>query len=573
MRARWLLAAAGALVTAASVGTLVPAQAATPNEQTFSGYSTGTVQHASLLDDNITADAAWSGASVASRGLGTFTQGPDAAPGTIVNEMRRTVQGPLPGEGKLAGTRSFALGDPLNVLDASIPARSEVSAPPSVSDEQQLINQAIDTLAYASVLRSTTQANWNDNSCILGKPISEGIGYAADAQLIGGGNQFPDGSTENPIVATDDGVPTSERVNQSTSRTLLVPQVDAAGASLGNKLGLRSETRQIIAPVTLFKGTANEISIDVAGEWVLQATAGGVANSAVVHYGPGQVSPSTTVLGITLPGADPILVTLQDILGTEGLQIPIPGLGEIVIGEPPRAIGGEYGSAPLAAANGTQAGAAVDVVRVIVNPGAAVEVAEVRIGHMEAFAQAPPGGIECTIPVTKAGNPAQVVAGENFTWNIKVTNTFDCTLTGVKVVDTMTQDPGVTYTIGDTVPGASAKTGNTVTWNDVGPIAPGQSKDLSIKMSVNSGSAPGKIFNNVAVTANCAFGSGSGLTDAVVPLTGAVNVTETVEGRELPITGGSSGPLAILAGGLMALALFARPTLRKAEVKTRKLDR
>ena len=75
-------------------------------------------------------------------------------------------------------------------------------------------------------------------------------------------------------------------VQQSRSHTFLVPQEGTSSPI--RKFGLASETRQTIAPITLFKGTPQEFTIETAGEWVLRATADG--NKGSVFYGPGKVT-------------------------------------------------------------------------------------------------------------------------------------------------------------------------------------------------------------------------------------------------------------------------------------------
>jgi hypothetical protein len=81
------------------------------------------------------------------------------------------------------------------------------------------------------------------------------------------------------------------------------------------------------------------------------------------------------------------------LIDADGVDTPI--MAEIAIGEPPRAIGGAAGSSPTASADGTRAAAAVDVVRVRALPGAPAELADLRVGHMEASAEVPSGGIDC----------------------------------------------------------------------------------------------------------------------------------------------------------------------------------
>src|SRR5439155_21833636 len=97
-------------------------------------------------------------------------------------------------------------------------------------------------------------------------------------------------------------------------------------------------------------------------------------------------------------------------------QISIPPapaaqyLAQVNVGESPRAPGTENDPKPaITSADGTTTNAAVDVVRVdIVVPGTNQDIAEVRVGHMEAKSVAPSGGIDCPIPVTKTSNPDPV---------------------------------------------------------------------------------------------------------------------------------------------------------------------
>lgn len=51
-------------------------------------------------------------------------------------------------------------------------------------------------------------------------------------------------------------LPPLREVSQSSSRTAIVPGADG-------RLALMSETRQTIAPVTLFKGTAAQFTVEV----------------------------------------------------------------------------------------------------------------------------------------------------------------------------------------------------------------------------------------------------------------------------------------------------------------------
>jgi hypothetical protein len=69
--------------------------------------------------------------------------------------------------------------------------------------------------------------------------------------------------------------------------------------------------------------------------------------------------------------------------------------------------------------------------------------------------------------------------------------------------------------LGSATPAADETSDRAVTWNDIGPIAPGQSKDLSIKVTVPPGSAGGQFTDTAVATALCgpsAADAGAGAT-------------------------------------------------------------
>jgi len=280
----------------------------------------------------------------------------------------------------------------------------------------------------------------------------------------------------NPIVALD-AMGGPRAISQSLSRTLLVSQRAGDGRLLGNNFGIMSEVRQTIAPVTLFAGTANEITFEFLGEWVLQAVATGMPGGAYIHYGPGSVSPETPVIRILRSGRANTLLKLQDLLGTRGFVLDIPGLAEIAIGEDPRAIGGNANSSPHVSPDGNAASAAVDVVRVRALPGV-TELADVRIGHMETSAQVPTGGVACPIPVAKGSSATSVNVGQTYRQTFTVTNPYDCTLQNVMIRDSVSTEKAARLEILDTKrPASVATTGSElltglVKWNSVGDIPP-----------------------------------------------------------------------------------------------------
>jgi hypothetical protein len=374
-----------------------------------------------------------------------------------------------------------------------------------------------------------------------------------------------------PLVALDANDP-KRAVSQSRSRTVMVPQVGADGKALGSDFGIMSEVRQTIAPVTLFKGTPSEITIELLGEWVLQAVATGEAGGAYIHYGPGEVQPSTPVLRLLDATGVNTLLTLQDLLGDEGLVIEIPGVAEIAIGEDPRAIGGHAGTKPSVAADGTSATAAVDVVRVRLLPGAPAELADVRVGHMEVRTAVPQGGVSCPIPVTKTPDASSVDVGKTFTVDFEVANPYDCVLTDVSIVDEVTTEGNARFEVVSTDPEASSVPSGshleqgTVEWHDVGDIATGEKAKVSAVFRALDGR--GSIVDKATASAklaDCAEeGSTVGGVDVSVvdaSLTGrtgdvrvdviATEVLGEVQSRELPLTGWDILRLVLLGMGML----------------------
>src|SRR5436305_340596 len=368
----------------------------------FSGYSTGTLVHADLLQFGslgspvgrlVNADVGFSGAAADTTGLAN----------PVNNEMQNAVSPALPTKNSYGRGSGLELG-----LGTSLPNNPDVnqlilaglaqaSAPPSsglVTKEEGPIKGS--PLIYASLLRGQAQANFDPNACVTDPTnVSFGLGNVANVELLNTGGTNPDGSMQQPILATNIGNPTDRAVGQAKSWMHLVPNP-------GGTFGLVSETHETVAPVTLFKGTANEIRIELLGEWVLRSTATGTPGGASVTYAPaGNPTPTTPLITITPPNAAPqIILKTQDLFGPGKLpqHIDIPTLASISVGEDPRAIGDNSATPapPTVAANGTQASGAVDVVRVkLLVPDPTSHLADVRVGHIESSALVPGGGVAC----------------------------------------------------------------------------------------------------------------------------------------------------------------------------------
>lgn len=551
MAMRKLALAAAVALIAAAFG-VSPARAAEtfPNA-TFSGSATGTVLHTDALNSGATrienADVALSSAAVNSKRLTT----------QAVNENNRVLNPALPAKS------AYAKGQGLEVGLATTPpadgqilvaGKAEASAPPTgptVTREQAV---KVDPAAYASLVRGRADARWNDDTCILGTDMTRGLGYAADVQLVDAGGNTNPNEFDAPVVALDDTDP-ARSVSQSVSRNKLVPNADGS-------FGLLSEVRETIAPVTLLKGAANQLTIEVLGEWVLRAVATGSAGPAneKLFYGPADTTPQTPILRITngLTAPTTTVLTFQQVFGGTGFTLPpLDAVAEIAIGEDPRAIGGNAATSPVVAADGTQVAAAVDVVRLRLAGGA---VGDIRIGHMEVRSVVPAGGIICPIPVTKKATPSTVTETTapdgKFQVAITIRNPYDCPLINVKAVDVITRKSGdVTFEIvrddarndpkagvGGTTFTNISPTSATANYPDLGTLAPGETKVLNLVIDVLSGG--GEIQDVVTVDGvlNCPDARAQGEARATAALRGTFTLV-TRANAILPRTGGDEALL------------------------------
>jgi hypothetical protein len=555
-------------VTPAGAGPAEPADFAAAD---FSGYSTGSAVHADALQGSTEgprvgdADVAFSGAAVASKGFATPIHSELAQAVLPTAQLGRKAYGR--GTGVEAGTGTSLPNDP-DRHQFVVAGLAEAAAPPSSPlVTKELTPVSAPPLVYASLVRGQAQPVYGDETCVLGQPISYGLGYAADVQLGNGGPAAPDGSFTRPTLAADVGDPTDRTVSQSKSLTYLIPNGDGT-------FGLASETRQTLAPVTLFKGTANELTIEVLGEFVFRAVATGKPGGARIDYAPdGSPTPTAPVVRLLRPGSPPAEVTFEQLFGPKGFTTPANPFVSLALGEDPRQIAGpgrgaDPNSVPDLAGAGTSAAGAVDVVRLTLPnpaPADAPRALEVRIGHMEARATVPPGGIRCRIPVRKATDPDLVLAGQPFTWTISIPPRPDsllglaCDLIGVSAVDTSSADTGVDYTL-ESASSGGAVNGRTVTWPNLGNYHPGDPPILvTISGRVSPTSLGGILTDTVDVTAAlglCTGGAGG------KQLVGIAHVDTTA------VTGAASlvGPRANVVAGAREAAGQLAPQAAAAPV-------
>jgi hypothetical protein len=285
-----------------------------------------------------------------------------------------------------------------------------------------------------------------------------------------------------------------------------------------------------------------------------------------IDYAPeGSPTPTAPVVRFLRPGSPPAEVTFEQLFGPKGFTTPANPFVSLALGEGPRAIaepgrGADPNSVPDLAGDGTGAAGAVDVVRLTLPnpaPAAAPRALEVRLGHMEARAAVPAGGIRCRLPVHKATDPDVVPAGQTFTWTISIPPRADsllglaCDLIGVSATDTSSAEPGVAYAL-ETASAGGIISGKTVTWSNLGNYHPGDPPILvTISGRVSPISPAGVLTDTVDVTAALGHCTGGAVGKQLV---GIAHVDTTA------VTGAASlvGPRAnVVAGACEAAAQLA----------------
>src|SRR5438270_6371580 len=482
------------------------------------GYSAAAANSDGLLSQYVPAIAKQPPANVTVNPQPGVAAFPAAGKG-IVNEMGHSVVPPTEvtfGNTPTGAFQSYGRGSGLEVgLGTNVPnnpdlnqiivaGMAEQMAPPKTPGGNTFPDDSItrevgpvpaDPLLFASLLKGQAAANWDASHCpgdptgtfpvnATGldasgglaandstKALGWGLGNAAQVELINsdsGPLAVKLGQpTSKPVVSTTGGQPTNRQVSTAKSFTHLVPKGDGTYA-------LVSETHETIAPVTLFKGTANQLTIEVLGEAVLKSVVTGTGATTKVTYTP------PPLVRIFPPGQPP-----QDIPFPAGgsnppVQVAIPGMPgqpnllELFLGEPARApdqavAGNSHASKPVGpvidTTNGTLGWAAVDLIRVrLLVPDPISHLAEVREGHMEVQGAVPAGGITCNTAVVPGGSSTTTAAGGATTTTAAggATTTTAATTPG-GATTTTTAAGATTTTTANTPGGGTTPSGSTTT--------------------------------------------------------------------------------------------------------------
>lgn len=550
-----------ALVAGVAGMAVAPASGQTPSDQPFSGFGSGTVigLNALGLGSNIVANvqAAHSSGAVASQGLNS--------PG--VDELGQNINPARAGKdayGKGAGVEVGLLQGSIQQVDTNnliLKQLAQADAPPPSSDVEEI------PLDLTPLLRATTAhgdaaATYNANQCVIGRPITNGRGFVENLQVLT--------SASDPNTATIATSNPSDKTSESRTVTYLLPNGDGT-------FGMVSETRLHVAPISVgvISGALPvSIGIQVLGPLTIRYIATGKPGGARIEY------PGTPTLRVTLGSTTLLDLSLQQLLGTNGLNVPLGALGTITAGTPPHPIGGSTTAAAPVDPNGTFASGAVDALRISLLQGLGLNLADLRVGHMEGGVQVPAGGIKCNIPVNKAASPDPVKVGDTTTVTITIPSDaalfqqlFGCELQNIGVTDTVTSD-GPTFTLSNPSNGGVINgNGDVVTWSNLGNYRIGDPPiQITVQISIPGNSPAGTLTDVADVSAtlgNCQGNASDGTDITGTAVTGGkvtgrfvLNGPEVTRAGVLAATGGDQR-LLLVGGVFLIAALAVRRRMRK----------
>ena len=541
--------------------------------QPFAAYGSGAAVITEALQlGNTTianAEAALSGGAVNSQGL--------TAP--VINELGVNVAPATPDKNALGRGTGLELGlvtadpQPTTLNQLLLTGLAIATAPPPSAVTRE-IPLNVDPIAFASTLRGQAAANYDPAFCPVGRPLTFGLGYAENLQLLNtsGAPADPQVGFTGSLLGTSTTAGTQRAASQSRTVTYMVSNGDGT-------FGVISETRQTVAPITLL-GTVpgTGLLIEVAGEFGLRVTATGKPGGATA------VSLGTPVLTITpIVGGVPTVplpaLSLNTLLGPAGLNIDLGGLATVSAGAQPRALGGALLSTPALDPAGTSASAALDIVRLGVIGVPGLTGLDLRLGHMEGAVVVPAGGLTCDIPVSKVASVDPVTVGTDFTYTISIPSDpalyaalFNCDLINISAVDTVETQSGNPRIQLISASNGGVISGNTVTWPNLGNYTLGQEPiRLTITARIPANSGAGVLRDTVNVSATLGNCRGGATGEDIIQgnarlngsaITGAVTlVGPNVTRGDLAATGGNSWPL--VAGGGFLLAALGLVRLRR----------
>ncbi|MDP1792953.1 MAG: hypothetical protein Q8K63_02350 [Acidimicrobiales bacterium] len=411
-----------------------------------------------------------------------------------------------PNAGKRSQARAANVDAPLigGALDLSgLIVEAEQTAPPTnAAPTSASLTGPVDLAPLASLEAATAAAHarWgsSDTTCIApGTPISTARSTVLDAGLLG------------PLpLPTGDALISVNNANGGVSFTnSSVGLVDVAGQT--NK-GLKSEVLTQVDGVVLFKGSENELTLNILAPPTMQATATGTAATSTVTYNQPVVE--------IIQGGD-VIEVLNATDANVDLQLP-PGPTPLMV------LRLQLGTLQDVVKTATQAsGTATLLGLTLLDITETVTLARVEIAPMTVKATVPAGGVTCPPgPLSNLqvdSSTPTVLPNGQFEYAVTIPNIGACTVNNVKVVLTVTGPDGSTIT--GTAPPASSVSGLTATWNDIGSIAPGALKVVKATIKVPANAVVGATYTGTATASGTCDGSGtsSTATSGPVPTVGA----------------------------------------------------
>jgi hypothetical protein len=417
-----------------------------------------------------------------------------------------------PYAGKRSAARAANVDAPVlgGAIDLSgLLVEAEQTAPPNNAAPVTKTFLPVDISPVANVAAGTgtAHARWgsSDTSCVApGTPIATSKSTVADAGLLGP-LPLPTGSA---LVSVD---------NANGGAAYSQSNVGLVNVAGQNNKGLKSDVLSQVTGIVLFKGTANELTLNVVAPPTIQATATGTAATSTVTY-------NQPVIQIIQGG------NVTDVLNATdaNLDIPIPG------SVPPILLRLQLGTLTNVVKTATQASGDANLLDITLiqtglTPSSDLTLADVAIAPMSVKAVVPAGGVDCgASPLSNlqvdASTPTVLPNGQ-FEYAVTIPNIGQCTVNNVKVVLTVTGPDGSSIT--STVPTASSVNGLTATWNDIGSIAPGALKVVKATVKVPAGATPGASYTGTATASGTCDGSGTSATatSGPVPTVGAPSLT------------------------------------------------
>ncbi len=588
LRRRGLAVASAAALTAGifGMGPVTTAGAATTGtnfaQAQFAAYGTGSELHVGALSTGgvtlAQIEQGFSSNVVNSGGLG----------GVVTSPITKAVV-----QSNQTGFISYGRGSGAEVGVGVSPAQenslqlalAQAHAPPSSGlVSKTAIPVDLSPLAQALVVTGKAAAAFNPGFCPIGQPLAFGEGDASGATGVAG-------TPASTALISGTGA-SGTQAAQSRTRTDLVANADGT-------FGIQNTVQEIIAPVTIN---------------LVPGTTAGLA-LAITVQGEGPNSPFTVATsdngegrtGVTYLNSNP-LVRVDLIATTLGIPVVTPILPPIPVSTLHNAIAPLLGStSPLSTALATAgvnlsidvggatdgfiagpASVAYDLIHVnaSVGPAAAptLQIADVRVGHVESSVQLPAGPIACNIPVAKNANPMTVTAGNSFVSTIFIPSSTaafadsTCDLTQLSATDVISVKSGTpTFTVGAISNGGTYNpTTHTVTWATLPDYHVGDPPEqLTVTVNVPTNSGAG-VLQDVA-TASAHLGNCKGNATGQASLVGNISgltITGSATligpavnaGNTLPATG--NGPILAWAGALLLImAEGTRRILRRARTQ------